>query len=64
MSKNSSKLEGYAELLFDTLFNILNIKSKWYTEVDINQYEQELDYFDLINKERQKAEDYLKEALK
>ena len=47
----------------DTLFNILNIKSKWYTEVDINQYNQELKYFDLINKEREKADDYLRKSL-
>ncbi len=34
MSKNSSKLEGYAELLFDTLFNILFMLSS-FPSIDI-----------------------------
>ncbi|MGM9979714.1 MAG: polysaccharide pyruvyl transferase family protein [Clostridium sp.] len=60
------KEEGMEDMKgrIDTLFNILNIKNKWYTEVDINKYEQESDYFKLIDKERKKANNYLKKNLR
>ena len=46
----------------DTLFSILNIKSRWYTDINDN-LDENTEYYSLINDEREKANRYLKNYL-
>ena len=46
----------------DTLFSVLNIKSRWYTDLNDN-FDENIEYYSLIDKEREKASKYLNDYL-